>query len=368
MKTIDTVKALSSNEFYNSYFDKKPVIVKGGIKETRFYKNWSMDYLKQKIGSKRVILNHAPSRLYNNAISEIKTMEGTFHEMADRLLHKKVDNGSYYLAQSSIGQNFPELLADLETPAHIKESDLLLATNMWLGGAGCDSGLHYDFNHNFFLQVIGQKELVLFSPQDSDYLYPSNKEGFQHMSQIALQNVDEKRFPLYAKAEPLSLVVEAGDMVYIPSYWWHNLISLELSLSINYWWVTFDIPSSPRAKMVSVPLLNQLVQGFLYKGCNIDHVTEDGELLLIKAVKEDFANIAKAMLLSGANVNSKSLKLIPGASALYTSVHYNQPQMTSLLLKFGAKDIPYEGKTATKLAEEKGADQLISLLQGKATI
>ncbi len=327
-----------------------------------------MDYLKQKVGSKRVTLNYTSSRLYNNAISEIKTIEGTFSEMVDRLLHNKEENGNYYLAQSSIGHNFPELMVDLETPQHIKESDLLLATNMWLGGVGCDSGLHYDFSHNFFLQVRGKKELVLFSPEDSQYLYPSDKEGFQHMSEIALHSVDKDQFPLYDKAQPIEFLVEAGDMVYIPSYWWHNLLTVELSLSVNYWWVTFDIPSSPRAKMISMPLVSQLVQGFLHKGFKIDHVTEDGELLLIKAVKEGFANIAKAMLMAGANVNSKSLKLIPGASALYAAVHFNQPEMAALLLKLGAHDTPFNGKTALNLAEEKGAEKLVSLLQRKATI
>lgn len=125
MKTIDVVQEMSSTEFYNLYFDKKPVIVKGGIKDTRFYKNWSMDYLKQKAGSKRVTLNYTPSKLYNNAVSEIKTTEGAFSEMVDRLLNNKEENGNYYLAQSSIGHNFPELMPDLETPEHIKESDLL---------------------------------------------------------------------------------------------------------------------------------------------------------------------------------------------------------------------------------------------------
>lgn len=354
MKTIDVVQEMSSTEFYNLYFDKKPVIVKGGIKDTRFYKNWSMDYLKQKAGSKRVTLNYTPSKLYNNAVSEIKTTEGAFSEMVDRLLNNKEENGNYYLAQSSIGHNFPELMPDLETPEHIKESDLLLATNMWLGGVGCDSGLHYDFSHNFFLQVSGKKELVLFSPEDSEYLYPSDKEGFQHMSEIALHSVDKDRFPLYDKAQPIRLTVEAGDMVYIPSYWWHNLLTVELSLSVNYWWVTFDIPSSSRAKMISMPLVSQLVQGFLHKGYKIDHITEDGELLLIKAVKEGFTNIAKAMLMAGANVNSKSLKLMPGASALYAAVHFDQPETATLLLKLGAEDIPFNGKTALKLAEEKG--------------
>lgn len=355
MKTIDSLDKLDIKEFYNSYFNQKPVIIKGGIENTKFFKRWSMNYLKQKIGNRPVTLNYASSQLYNNAISEVKNLEGSFHEMIDRLVSGGVDTGSYYLAQSSIEQNFPELLEDLEMPKYIKESDLLLSTNMWLGGSGCDSGLHYDFSHNFFLQVIGKKELTLFAPEDSKYLYPSDKEGFKHMSEIALNDVNLIQFPMFNKAKPLIIMVEAGDCVYIPSYWWHNLISIELSLSVNYWWVTFDVPTSPRAKLVSTPLLTQLIQGFLNKGYRIDHITEDGELLLIKAIAEGFTNIVEAMLLLGADVNSKSLKLIPDGTALYTAVEFNRPDIVKLLLKHGAQDTPLNGKTASDLAKEIGS-------------
>jgi dTDP-4-dehydrorhamnose 3,5-epimerase-like enzyme len=47
---------------------------------------------------------------------------------------------------------------------------------------------------------------------------------------------DLERSPLFARAEGLVCVLEAGEMCYIPPYWWHHIESLDVSFSVSHWW------------------------------------------------------------------------------------------------------------------------------------
>ena len=74
---------------------------------------------------------------------------------------------------------------------------------------------------------------------------------------------DYQRFPRFAAAMEAAQVVElnAGDALFIPSLWWHQVESLDsLNVLVNYWWR--DTPSfmdSPmNALMLSLMTLRDL--------------------------------------------------------------------------------------------------------------
>ena len=35
---------------------------------------------------------------------------------------------------------------------------------------------------------------------------------------------------------PFRAILEPGDFIYIPIYWWHQFRTLEASLNVNFWW------------------------------------------------------------------------------------------------------------------------------------
>jgi ribosomal protein L16 Arg81 hydroxylase len=34
----------------------------------------------------------------------------------------------------------------------------------------------------------------------------------------------------------LRAILEPGDFIFIPIYWWHHFYTLEASLNVNFWW------------------------------------------------------------------------------------------------------------------------------------
>jgi lysine-specific demethylase 8 len=51
-----------------------------------------------------------------------------------------------------------------------------------------------------------------------------------------VERPDLDQYPLFAQAQGEELVLEAGEMLYIPPHHWHFVRSLAVSFSISFWW------------------------------------------------------------------------------------------------------------------------------------
>jgi hypothetical protein len=113
--------------------------------------------------------------------------------------------------------------------------------NLWFGSGGHRINTHYDDWENFYFVLMGSKHFQLFPPEQVANLYPAPREGGiggVTGSLVDAWNPDTRVFPDYAEAEAHSLrySLAAGDMLYLPACWWHNVASDGLNFSANYWW------------------------------------------------------------------------------------------------------------------------------------
>jgi hypothetical protein len=79
-------------------------------------------------------------------------------------------------------------------------------------------------------QLLGRKKWVLFPPSESAFLYAGG--FYPHHSPIDPFNPDLTAFPLFAKAEGFSTVLEAGEFLLCPNSWWHSTYNLTATVSI----------------------------------------------------------------------------------------------------------------------------------------
>ena len=79
--------------------------------------------------------------------------------------------------------------------------------------------------HACTFQTQGRKQYTLMKPTDSPYLYPSGPSGTRSQVpavDIIQGTVDLDKFPLYSHATPVQVEVGPGEMLFIPSKWWHT--------------------------------------------------------------------------------------------------------------------------------------------------
>ena len=86
----------------------------------------------------------------------------------------------------------------------------------------------------------------------SQAIYQRNSDGVFHTKILKDQpkipwievdplNPDFDRFPEYQNAHPLKLRLNAGDVLYLPSLWFHHLQQSQGCIAVNFWYdMEFD--------------------------------------------------------------------------------------------------------------------------------
>ncbi|XP_063423182.1 uncharacterized protein LOC134707400 isoform X2 [Mytilus trossulus] len=112
------------------------------------------------------------------------------------------------------------------------------ASTIWIGSEGCYTNCHYDtYGFNLVAQICGRKRWTLFPPSDTKSMYPTRipYEESSVFSQVNVKKPDTTTFHLFKNSHPHVVILEPGDVLYVPRHWWHFVESLETSISINTW-------------------------------------------------------------------------------------------------------------------------------------
>ncbi|XP_062264894.1 lysine-specific demethylase 8 isoform X2 [Platichthys flesus] len=236
---IPRVKCPSLESFNtNQLLPLKPVILEGIIDHWPALNGhrWSIEYLRSVAGCRTVPVE-VGSRYTDEAWSQTLI---TVNEFIDRyIMNKDGGTGLGYLAQHQLFDQIPELKEDIRLPDYCclgEEDEDNITVNAWFGPGGTVSPLHQDPQQNFLAQVVGSKYIRLYSPEDTDKLYPHQSQLLRNTSQVEVENPDTERFPEFAKAPYLECVLRPGDVLFIPVQHWHYVRSLELSFSVSFWW------------------------------------------------------------------------------------------------------------------------------------
>jgi hypothetical protein len=142
-----------------------------------------------------------------------------------------------YLSQFPLDTTSLVLGSDLATPPYIPDGSSLVSKNLWFGPAGTISPLHFDRSHNLLHQHWGRKHVIMVAPAHSHLMRPGPKNSESpHVSSLDLvtssSSIDLSRL----NAPCLETILEPGDILFLPAFWWHNVMSIDVAISVNYWW------------------------------------------------------------------------------------------------------------------------------------
>jgi hypothetical protein len=148
-------------------------------------------------------------------------------------------------------------------------------TAIYIGPEGSLSSLHRDYwsTHGYLAQIRGRKRAILFSPEDSDFLYGG---------QVDPEQPDFKRFPLFDCATAYECIIEPGDTLLIPANWLHHVRGLEKSITVSH-----NFFNDSNFTQYMTHMLRHLP--FLAKG--IDRSPNWREELRIKWCLSDFSDV-----------------------------------------------------------------------------
>ncbi|XP_042599193.1 bifunctional peptidase and (3S)-lysyl hydroxylase JMJD7 isoform X2 [Cyprinus carpio] len=244
---------LSPLQFYRDWIGpNKPCVIRNAFSDWPALSKWNPTYLREKVGSTVISVAVTPNG-YADAVNGDRFVmpeerQMTFSSLLDIVEGKVKCSGVFYVQKqcSNLTEELPELTGDVQT--HIP----------WMS----EALVHKDHYENLYCVISGQKDFILLPPTDRPFIpyelyqpatYRQKEDGnFEIVDEedttkvpwIPLDplNPDFDRYPSYRLAKPLLCTVKAGEMLYLPSLWFHHVRQSHGCIAVNFWYdMEYDI-------------------------------------------------------------------------------------------------------------------------------
>ena len=247
---------------------------------------WTIPYLTQKIG-------HVPRE-----VTRVRTKERVSITTAELLALIEKDPGwkATYLPEAGppldlMRPEYRVLCDDFAMPSYVSDKRsvavMIRNSNANANREYYDTPCHYELNIQpaIYVQVLGKKHLWLFSPDESQHL---GVESFMteapYVSNMAEACVNPSRYPQLARATCYEAVLEPGDFVYWPEFWFHWFVHYhEFQINLRVDW---DVPrfelNSMSASWAYTNALADALGGFAHLSSNFAALPPETRELLTR--------------------------------------------------------------------------------------
>jgi hypothetical protein len=151
----------------------------------------------------------------------------------------------------------------------------VICFNNRLYSIGTRTLCHYDHSHNMFSIISGVLRVVLFAPSTPGI------QLFPYVHPYAMRTVRDV-LTLDQQLQGFEAMLEAGDVLYIPPYWLHDVTTLQLTIALSIWSHSRDDGIADALLALGVPaakghasLQQQLRAAFLFVAVSLDAAFPD---------------------------------------------------------------------------------------------
>lgn len=240
---IDRCDRLSCEDFKANYVDKRrPALISGFISQWQAFKKWSPAYFKKIAPQVKVSVKEFGSS------NEIKSSAWTIERYADFLEQQDTAKTAEearrplpYCHDVPIFSLIQGLVQDIQ-PFPLDYLPKWYRHEWWryfqffMGPSNSITPLHFDclLTNNLFFQIAGRKRFTIIPAEDSEYCYRHTWRWFK----VDPENPDFSKYPRYRKARPVEVMVNPGDILYLPPGFLHHVRGLDTAISFNIDWHT----------------------------------------------------------------------------------------------------------------------------------
>jgi len=235
---IERRRNMGSEEFLERYYAVgRPVILVGELEGWPALARWTPDYLKAKIGS--ALVEYQGGRTSNARFEMEKDLhrrEMPFDAFIESIQRVGDGNDAYITAYNSERnrQALAPLADDMEFLDRFLTREPPSPTGMmWIGPAGTVTSLHHDLTNNFIVQLVGRKRLKILPAAEVGRLY-NHQHVFSQIADLDDPALDASLYPRLIGARAYEVVLEPGEIIFMPLAWWHQVKSLDFSVTATF--------------------------------------------------------------------------------------------------------------------------------------
>lgn len=215
---VREVQGCDAEAMHEHIWTHRPLVMRGCVRENSPRAlEWSNEYLTRVAGDHTAPFCEKPLRDYLAGLGGHSPSPGGHN----------APQGGKVPGTRNCAELPDVLLRDLSLPDPLRRSPHLTNFDkavLWFAYRHI-SPLHHDPNFNFMHLLDGRKHLVLVDPADSVMLYADFAQRATGNTPIDPLAVDLDLHPLVSQATLWPLDLQTGDVLLIPSGWWHIVTS-----------------------------------------------------------------------------------------------------------------------------------------------
>ncbi len=205
----------------------KPYVLKNN--KMAAVKKWNLDYLKHKLSNETVRTQ------YYKSIEEFQTERGTIiYKKFSEYISDMKNNKLCYILESEL-KHLENVLDKNDTTERFKFRRPIFLKHLYLG-INTYSNCHIHLNDDVVLnQIFGTKIVYMFDYYDNPSIKRSIFERYHIYTNDNFWALDLSKYKLY------KVVLEPGDCLLIPPWWWHAVKGIDLSCSVAFRYERTDL-------------------------------------------------------------------------------------------------------------------------------
>jgi jumonji domain-containing protein 7 len=266
-----------------------PVIIRNAVNHWPALQKWNLDFFSDTYGDMDVAINITPDGL-GDCVKMMEDGSKCFvypldHTMkmgdfCSMLRERNEGDAVPYLSQqdNNFNKSFFHIMEDIEPSFALANAAFQLsgpeAVNLWIGDERATSSLHKDFFENMYVVIEGEKTFTLLPPADIAFLKEDTFSTQRYVLAIGSAAARPKEEDLQLTAEgcpaesigwidimdvdgrflsysghnskwqhlhPIRVTVRAGETLYLPAMWYHQVSQNCATIAVNYWYeMKFD--------------------------------------------------------------------------------------------------------------------------------
>ncbi|MFT4153769.1 cupin-like domain-containing protein [Parafilimonas sp.] len=220
LRQLPVEATIDSKRFIKEYLlTQQPVVVRNFIDPfCPAMTKWNIEYLKEKAGHLQVKL-YGKENEFNDHVSSLPVGSCSFSDYLDMITTGPTELRLFLF---NLLQQMPDMKQDIIINDLTDGRIVKWLPYLFFGGAGSSVRYHYDIDmsHVLLTQLEGEKEVWLFAPEQSVWLYriPFNFHGL-----VNLQKPEAQKYPGVKYLSGLKCTLQKGDTVFIPACYWHYI-------------------------------------------------------------------------------------------------------------------------------------------------
>jgi lysine-specific demethylase 8 len=234
---IYELESFSPDIFKNDLYLKQPIVFRGAAKDWPAVQKWDKSFFRSHYENTPVTIIDNPGLVDNEKENTFR--HTTFGEYFDEV-EKDPD---IYLRFSRVLDHNPVLLKDLNLDwlqQFRRKFSIGGLTYLFIGEENSKTSMHAGQSQTIFIGVKGRKKWTICAPNERFFLDPCAERLLYYYTN-AVPNNDHPNvgYDLVPYIKKYEFVLEEGDVLWLPSFFWHFVENLTPTIGVAYKYTNF---------------------------------------------------------------------------------------------------------------------------------